>query len=71
MTRFVVYDPVEDTYVKFSAGGWVSGFLAHEVNSYHSLEDARNKVRLFHSLRHCVITEISKTVDIVQNWELV
>lgn len=71
MNRFIIYDPECDSYVDIGHRGWTSGHMAHDVNSYNSLEKAQEAVRLFQSLENCQITEIVNRVDIVKNWGLV
>lgn len=71
MNRFIIYDPYTDTYVRLNRGFWTSGHQAHEVNSYASLKEARERVLHFESLKGCQIVEVVKTVEIVKYWELV
>ncbi|MCV0439851.1 MAG: hypothetical protein K5880_14655 [Hydrogenophaga sp.] len=71
MNRYLIYDPERDSYVKMTNGGWMSGFEAEAVNSYGSLEEAREDIRPFDSLKQCQIVEVIKTIEIVKHWELV
>lgn len=71
MSRFIIYDPMSDTFVRMDKGGWTSGHQAGDVNSYATLEEARSHVRPFDSLKRCQIVEVEKTVEVLKYWELV
>lgn len=66
--RFIIYNPASDSYIKFTDGCWTSGHDAEEVNSYDSLNEAREAIKLFESLQHCQIVEVHKTIDIIKTW---
>lgn len=70
MTRFILFDPKSDSYIKMIHGGWTSGHAAEEVNSYDNLEQARAAVRPFQSLHGARIIEVTKTIKTHGNYSV-
>lgn len=64
MTRYIVFDTANNSYVRFEYGGWTSGHKAEEVNSYASFQEAKKTAHLFDSLKNCLIVKVKKKVKI-------
>lgn len=69
MTRYVIYNPDTQTYVKLDKGGWVDGRPVEAVPSYRTKEIARGKADDFSSLRRAEIHQIQKTVTVMRKFK--